>query len=74
VASSCKCPTRITIDERHCKGCGLCVEFCPRGVLAISTRLSASGVNPATIVNEEECTGCANCVAMCPDAAIELAR
>lgn len=63
---------RIIIDDKYCKGCRLCVVFCPKGAIAMSPRLSARGVNPAEVVNEDACSACLNCVVMCPDAAIEI--
>lgn len=63
---------RIIISEKYCKGCGLCVAFCPKGVLVMSQSLSARGVNPAEAVEGKTCTGCLNCAVMCPDAAIEI--
>lgn len=63
---------RIVIDTRHCKGCGLCAAFCPKGSIAMSRSLSQRGVNPAEVVDEELCVGCLNCAVMCPDAAIAV--
>ncbi len=63
---------KIAISLKHCKGCGLCVAFCPKGAIAMSKELSERGVNPAEVVDEETCTGCLNCVVVCPDAAIEM--
>jgi len=63
---------RIVIDRRHCKGCGLCVAFCPKGVLRISSGISKRGVNPAEVADPESCVGCLNCVVVCPDTAIEI--
>jgi ferredoxin len=29
---------RITFREDFCKGCGLCVRFCPRGIISLAER------------------------------------
>ncbi len=64
---------RLQIDADRCKGCGLCVAFCPKDVLAMSTdRLNARGVPFAECVHAEQCVGCRACAVICPDAAIEL--
>ncbi|HIE04100.1 MAG TPA: 4Fe-4S dicluster domain-containing protein [Candidatus Latescibacteria bacterium] len=58
----------LQVDGSRCKGCGLCVEFCPAGVL----ELSDEGYPRVRIVGLERCTGCFNCVTMCPDVAISV--
>lgn len=63
---------RIVIDITHCKGCGLCVTFCPKGAIRMSGEISRRGVNPAEVVDEDACSGCLNCTVVCPDAAIEI--
>ena len=63
---------RIVIDTKHCKGCGLCVAFCPKGALRMARSISARGINPAEVVDETVCVGCLNCTLMCPDAAIKI--
>jgi 2-oxoglutarate ferredoxin oxidoreductase subunit delta len=63
---------RIRISLAHCKGCGLCVEFCPRGALVMGTDLGPRGVNAAEVADESKCAGCLNCAVVCPDAAIEI--
>ena len=55
---------RVTIFPNWCKGCDLCIEFCPAGVLA-----HRPGVN-VVVVRPEECTGCRWCEEHCPDFAI----
>lgn len=62
----------IKIDKRRCKGCGLCILFCPKAVLGVSKELNKIGAHPAYVVNQSECTGCANCAVICPDLAIEI--
>jgi 2-oxoglutarate ferredoxin oxidoreductase subunit delta len=63
---------KIVIDARHCKGCGLCVAFCPKGAIAMSRSFTKRGVNPAEVVDETACAGCLNCAVMCPDAAVSV--
>ena len=60
-----KKPARITIREEWCKGCEICVEFCPTKVLAMKDQ-------KAVVVNLEACTRCALCEHLCPDFAIEV--
>lgn len=62
----------VVIDTERCKGCGLCVEACPFGVLGISPTFNRYGYNVAVMVAPEKCTGCTMCAQMCPDAAIEV--
>ena len=55
---------RVTVFPNWCKGCGLCVEFCPAGVLE-------QGPNGRVIVaHPEKCTACRWCELHCPDFAI----
>ena len=38
---------KLTFKEDECKGCGLCVSFCPKGVLALAqNRINAKGHHP----------------------------
>ena len=64
---------KITIIIEKCKGCGLCVEVCPKHSLVISKHSNAKGYYPPRQANDE-CTGCGNCAVVCPDAAIEVER
>ena len=64
----------VTILTDYCKGCALCVEYCPAGVLMISEKPNHLGIQQAVVQDEERCKGCLQCVLMCPDAAIEIIR
>lgn len=64
---------RLDIHEDLCKGCRLCVEFCPKGVLAMTTdRLNSKGQPFAECIHADACIGCQSCTLICPDAVIEL--
>lgn len=66
---------KVTVDRNLCKGCELCVNACPRKILALSKdTINAKGYHPATVVDEEKCIGCAMCAMMCPDVAIKVER
>ena len=64
----------IEVDERYCKGCELCAQACPKGLIHMTEdRLTAKGYRPAEL-NGEGCTGCAICALVCPEAAITVYR
>ena len=66
---------RITVDENLCKGCELCVEACPKNLIALSdVKINAKGYHTAELTKEDECTGCCCCAMMCPDVAITVER
>lgn len=65
----------VRFDSDLCKGCGLCLKFCPKGILAFDTSYYNSiGVHPAYVKAGEKCIGCLSCALMCPDAVISVFR
>lgn len=62
----------ITVNEKLCKGCNLCTEFCTRQVYQQSGKLNKKGVHVPVPVNQEKCTKCGICTLMCPDQAIKV--
>ncbi|MDR2156622.1 MAG: 4Fe-4S binding protein [Clostridiales Family XIII bacterium] len=56
----------IEINENRCKGCGLCVGFCPKDVLEM--RLPRA----PQVIREDLCIGCKQCELKCPDFAITV--
>ena len=58
----------ILIDR--CKGCGFCVEYCPKGVLVLSSGFNRKGYHPPEVVKHGECINCNLCEMICPDFAI----
>lgn len=64
----------IVVNVERCKGCELCVHFCPRNLIRLSDEFNSKGHYPAAFQESEECRGCAICAMMCPDVAIEVYR
>ncbi len=62
----------IEILKELCKGCGYCVEFCPKKVLKIGLDTNQKGYQYATVAEPDNCISCGICATMCPDVAINL--
>ncbi|MBQ6594167.1 MAG: 4Fe-4S binding protein [Clostridia bacterium] len=56
---------QVQTNARWCKGCGICVAFCPGSVLGLVK-------DRIRILNPEKCTKCGLCELRCPDYAIWL--
>jgi len=57
---------KVKINREWCKGCRICVAFCPKSVLEIDAEGKASWAHP------ENCIRCGLCELRCPDLAIEF--
>jgi 2-oxoglutarate ferredoxin oxidoreductase subunit delta len=68
----------VQIDTERCKGCALCIEFCPKDSISLSGELNLKGYFVAAFNAESEdgaaCNGCGTCALMCPDVAIEVEK
>ena len=63
----------IKIDRDKCKGCSLCIIYCPNKLLNISNDLNKKGIHTVEFKDKDnKCTGCSMCAIMCPDCAIEV--
>jgi 2-oxoglutarate ferredoxin oxidoreductase subunit delta len=56
----------MNVYSAWCKACGICIEFCPTGVLGRDKE------NKSTPLDPTKCIGCMQCVLRCPDFAITV--
>lgn len=62
----------ITINPQMCKGCGYCINFCPKHILEMGKERSQKGFFYPVNIDTDKCTSCAICALMCPEGAIEV--
>ncbi|OQB95006.1 MAG: Ferredoxin-2 [Spirochaetes bacterium ADurb.Bin110] len=53
------------VRVKYCKGCNICVAFCPKKVLELRNE-------KAFPARPDDCIGCRMCELRCPDFAIEV--
>ena len=63
---------KLVFNRDKCKGCELCVSFCPMHILALDAAVNAKGYHPAGITDQAACIGCCSCALMCPDCCIRI--
>jgi 2-oxoglutarate ferredoxin oxidoreductase subunit delta len=54
------------LNREWCKGCGICVAFCPKRVLELDEKDKVVAMRPI------DCIACRMCELRCPDLAIEI--
>ncbi|MHC5037550.1 MAG: 4Fe-4S dicluster domain-containing protein [Planctomycetota bacterium] len=65
---------KVHIIRDRCKGCGFCIELCPRDVLEFSEEFNVKGYHPPKAVRAERCLDCNLCEIICPEFAIFSVR
>ena len=63
--SASKKPAVITVNTRWCKGCEICVTFCPRDCLEMDG-------GKCKVARPDDCSKCMLCELRCPDFAITV--
>jgi 2-oxoglutarate ferredoxin oxidoreductase subunit delta len=59
---------KIKVIKYFCKGCGICIHFCPKKVLDFDNDFKVFAKYP------DECISCYRCELMCPDFAIFIEK
>jgi 2-oxoglutarate ferredoxin oxidoreductase subunit delta len=60
----------IHVLDNRCKGCGFCVEYCPRSVLDLSHDFNEKGYHFPVVERPLDCVDCKLCQNICPEFAI----
>jgi len=55
----------LELDAEKCVGCGMCVEVCPQGVIAMDN-------GTARLADRDACMECGACARNCPAGAITV--
>lgn len=63
---------KLKIKKDKCKGCKLCIFYCPLKSLEFSSVLNKRGVEFANFKKGAKCSGCGFCFLICPDSCIEI--
>lgn len=73
-------PSTIANNQRSftnfrglCKGCGICIEICPKKCIKWSKEVGYYKT-PAVDCEIEKCIACGICELRCPDAAIKIEK
>jgi len=65
---------RVKLNQKWCKGCGLCIEICPKNVYDRESKVSPKGFREIIIKNPDLCNQCQLCELLCPDLAITIQK
>ena len=58
---------KLVLKPEWCKGCGICVAFCPTKTLTLTNE-------KIDVVDIDRCIQCGQCELRCPDYAIYVGR
>ncbi len=57
----------LLINQDWCKGCGICIAFCPKEALFLDSKGKVEK-------NIDKCTYCGICETLCPDFALTVVK
>lgn len=61
---------KVYIIINRCKGCKLCIEYCPKKILETSVEFNEKGYHYPKVTDEEGCVNCKICEDICPEFSI----
>jgi 2-oxoglutarate ferredoxin oxidoreductase subunit delta len=60
----------VYIDREICKGCQLCIYYCPKDVFEVGEEINDKGFVIPKVTHGDHCIKCKLCEINCPDLAI----
>ena len=60
----------VYVVKDRCKGCGFCIEYCPKHILEPSEEFNEKGYHYPVVTDDQGCVNCKVCEDICPDFAI----
>ncbi|MCI9440400.1 MAG: 4Fe-4S binding protein [Ruminococcus sp.] len=66
-----KAKEKVYTDVARCKGCGYCIQACPKQAVTVSDHINENGYNVIQ-VDENNCIACGICYRVCPDYVFEI--
>ena len=63
--------SKVKLNIARCKGCGYCVDECPKQAISFTGRISENGYDTIQ-VDDEKCIACGSCYRVCPDSVFEI--
>ena len=58
----------LAVNPKLCKGCGICVHFCPKAVLELDE------LGKIYVKDIDKCIACGQCELRCPDFAVKVTK
>ncbi len=62
---------KVKIEISRCKGCGYCVDECPRKAISFTGIIGEKGYDTIKI-DDDLCIACGSCYRVCPDRVFEI--
>lgn len=58
----------LVVNRKFCKGCSICVAFCPKEVLELDD------MGKIFVKEPDKCIACGQCELRCPDLAVKVTK